>query len=235
MNIKKTLLLSSVVGVLILGGGNLGLICDTASASEPLFTVYGEVTKEAVPDSAKIYGSIEKISLDGVSPKEDILLTYENLGQVMSRFDIDEGDLCSTYYYEGACNFDGKVILRTSLDFCLSIDGIQALKEIIDEMKGVEFVTIKSITYELNDDAVYQDALSEAKQKAFDKAKRLAGDEELVVSEVEEECYYYNSSYKDFISFEDEDLVRMITVKAKVRVTMTEGNKNVETVIQEEK
>jgi hypothetical protein len=99
------------------------------------------------------------------------------------------------------------------------IDNIVTLLQTIE---GVDLINIKSITYELKDDTAYQQLLQVATENALQKAENLVNMESLQVKEIKEENFYSFSSYKNFVSVEDESLIKDITVKAKVKITLSE-------------
>lgn len=191
-----------------------------ASASVPELSVYGEATIEVAPDYAKIYGVIENVSLDGNETSESVLSAYSKLQESIVGLGLEKDSVNSVYLYEGGCNFDGQIILKTSLDFYVQTENMDNLTEVVSLISNSEHTRVKSINYELASDSAYKEALSKATQNALDKANSLTNTDGMVVCEIQEECYYYsNSSYKDFISIED-GLTENIKVKARVKVTM---------------
>ena len=213
------LLLSMVFGV----AGVFGMVFPAElqyaaeAISEPVVSVYGEATKEVAPDIAQIYGEIKIVSKDDAY--EGVLGDFETLSAEVEGFENVE--LKSTYVYQSVSVYDGVIFEKAGLDFCLYIENLENLGEVIQTMLDVENVEIKSITYKLSTDEVYQEVLAEATQNAMDKANSLLNTETLVVGEICEEGYYFsNYAYKDFVSVDDENLIENIEVTARVKVML---------------
>ena len=222
MSFGKSFVLMGIASALLSGGVTTVDENIEACASEPVLTVFGEATHEVAPDFAKIYGVIEYISTEIPLAKDKVFESFDLIEKDLFDLGLDESNIISTYYYEGAYCLDGQIIVRNSLDFYVQTEDMENFVEMLTAISKVDYTTIKSITYELEDDEEYKEVLQEAKDNAMQKAEQLVNTEKLIVSEIKEEAYYINSSYKNFISVDDENLIKNIQVKAKVRVTMSE-------------
>ncbi len=215
--LNKSLILGSVA-LLGVVGLTFPMNVQTAEAKVPVLSVYGEAEVTAKPDSAKVYGVIKKTSTE-IEETTNIVEAFENLKEELLELGVEEGNVQTLYFYDTAMNFDGDIVYRACLDFYVQTEDMESLKEVVDLVNSEENTKVKNISYELKSNEAYNQALSLAKENAIQKAESLVNIDNMEISEIEEECFYYcNNSFKDFIS--SDDLIESIVVKAKVKVTM---------------
>lgn len=218
MKVKSIIAGLSLVALGI-GGAVLPTNMTEAEAKVPVLSVYGEAEIQRQADRAKIFGVIQKAS-DNKEEVQGVVDVFTEIQQELEEEGVASENVKTLYFYDTFCNFDGEIVYRACLDFCVETENMASIRTIVDELQE-EGAKVKSISYELVNDEAYNEALSLATENALSKASSLLNTENMEVSEIEEECFYYcNSSYKDFVDLEGDDLIENITIKARVKVTM---------------
>ena len=206
------LTLFGIVGALV------PMTMQEAEAKIPVLSVYGEAEVVVDADVAKVYGVIKKTSSD-INETINLVDEFSELKEGIVEIGIASDNVKSLYFYDSAMNFDGDIVYRACLDFYVKTENMDSLKDVIELINSQDNAKVKNISYELTSDDAYKEALKLATENAISKAESLFSTDEMEISEIEEECYYYcDSSVKDFVS--SDDLIEKITVKAKVKVTM---------------
>ena len=208
------------LSTLALGGGMMALPQEANAKSLPALSVYGEAVVEKEADCATVFAKIQKISNDK-EEIDEIVEDFSTLKENLENIGIAKEQIKTLYFYDGLCNFEGNIAYRANLDFFVKSENIANLKEIVSTILEEDDACIENVTYELKDTTAYNEALSLAKDNALEKANSLLKTDNMQIQSIEEECFYHcASNYRDFVLDENEDYIEMLTIRARVKVTM---------------